>query len=140
MGYYIRFLIEDGRPLSLEKVIDGLRTVDPGFALTGGKDLTRSGELVAELDIAVPGDGIFEDDIGLLRERAGSAGGAAVAARIASVTAILTARVLCQDRDAEETLDLLDPLWEWLTANRRGLVHADGEGFYDQEELILETR
>lgn len=139
MGYYIRFLLEDDRPLSLEEVTAGLHAADPGFALTDGGDLTRGGELIAQLDISLPGSGIFEDDISLFREQAGSAGGAEVAARLGSVTAILAARLLWQGRTAEETLDQLGPLWDWLTASRRGLVHADGEGFYDQGELILET-
>jgi hypothetical protein len=33
VGYCIRFLLEDGRPLSLQEVMAGLRAVDPGFAL-----------------------------------------------------------------------------------------------------------
>jgi hypothetical protein len=47
--------------------------------------------------------------------------------------------VLHQGRSNEETLGLLAPLWDWLTTSRRGLVQADGEGFYDQGELILEA-
>jgi hypothetical protein len=42
----------------------------------------------------------------------------------------VAARVLWQGRRAEEALDLLDPLWDWLTASRHGLVQAHGEGFY----------
>ena len=107
----------------------GLRAADPGFALTDGGDLTRGGELIAELDISLPGSGVFEDAIGLFREQAGSAGGAEVAARLGSVTAILAARLIWQGRTAEETLDQLGLVWDWLTASKRGLVHADGEGF-----------
>ena len=139
MGYYIRFLLEDDRPLSLEGVTAGLRAADPCFALTGNGDLARDGELITQLDISLPGSGVFEDDIDLFREQAASAGGAGVAARLGSVTAILAARVLRQSRTAEETLDPLGPLWDWLTASKRGLVHADGEGFYDRSELILQT-
>jgi hypothetical protein len=139
VGYYIRFLLEDGRPLSLEEVMAGLRAADPGFALTSSGDLTRDGELIAQLDISLPGSSVFEDDIDLFREQAASAGGTEVAARLGSVTAVLAARVLWQGRTAEETLDQLGPLWDWLTASRRGLVHADGEGFYDQGELVLEA-
>lgn len=35
------------------------------------------------------------------------------------------------------TLDRLVPLWTWLQANRRGLIQADGEGYYDGQELIM---
>jgi len=46
---------------------------------------------------------------------------------------------LTPPRTAEQTLELLSPLWEWLLANRRGLIQADGEGFYDGQHLILAT-
>jgi hypothetical protein len=139
VGYYIRFLLEDDRPLSLEETMAGLRAVDPGFALSGRGDLTRGGERLAQLEVSLPGSGLFEDEIEELREEAADAGGAEVAGRLGSVTAIVAARVLWQGRRAEEALDLLGPLWDWLTASRHGLVQADGEGFYDQGELILET-
>jgi hypothetical protein len=139
VGYYIRFLLEDGRPLSLQEVMAGLRTVDPAFALSSDGHLTRDGELLAQLEVSLPGNGLLEDEIEEFREEAAEAGGTEVAARLGSVTAILAARVLHQDRDSEETLGLLAPLWDWLTEHRRGLVQADGEGFYDQGELILET-
>jgi hypothetical protein len=139
VGYYIRFLLEDDRPLSLEEILAGLRAADPGFALTGDGHLTRDGELLAELEVSLPGGGLFEGEIEEFREEAAEADGAEVAARLGSVTAIVAARVLHQDSGSAETLRLLAPLWDWLTTHRRGLVQADGEGFYDQGELILET-
>ena len=139
MGYYMRFLLEDERPLSLDVIMVGLRAVDPGFALSAGGELTRSGELLAQLEVNLPGDGLFEGDIGLLRDKAEDAGGAEVAVRLGSVSAIVVAHILWQGRGVGETLDLLDPLWDWLIANRRGLLHADAEGFYDRRGLILET-
>jgi hypothetical protein len=139
MGCYMRFLLEDDRPLSLDVIMAGLSAVDPGFALSAGGDLTRGGELLAQLELNQPGDGLFEDGVGLLCEQAEDAGKPEVATRLGSVTAILAAQVLLQGRDTEETLDLLDPLWEWLIATRRGLLHADAEGFYDRGELILQT-
>ena len=30
-------------------------------------------------------------------------------------------------------------MWHWLTANRQGLIQADGEGFYQGEELVLDV-
>jgi hypothetical protein len=139
VGYYIRFLLEDDRPLSLEEVMAGLRAVDPGFALSSDGHLSRGGELLAQLEVSLPGSGLLEDEVEELRQEAAEAGGAEVAARLGPVTAILAARVLHQGRGSQETLGLLAPLWDWLTAHRRGLVQADGEGFYDEEELVLET-
>jgi len=68
VGYYIRFLLEDDQPLSLEEILTGLRTVDPGFALSSDGDLSRDGELLAELEVNLAGDGLLEDEIEEFRE------------------------------------------------------------------------
>ena len=51
---------------------------------------------------------------------------------------IVSVRVLVQDRESEETLAGIQPLWNWLFATRGGLLQADGEGYYDANGLILE--
>jgi hypothetical protein len=139
MGYYLRFLSDDDRPLALGEIMPGLR--DAGFRLAEDGSLYRGDELLAHLEVSKAGDGLFEAERDELRQDAGRGGAAAdaVLARLGSVTAILAASVLWQERTAEQTLDLLGPLWEWLLANRRGLIHADGEGFYDGPDLILAT-
>jgi hypothetical protein len=141
VAYDMRFLSEDDQPLNLEEIMAGLRSADPGFRLDEEGILARGEELLAELDVSDPGDDLFTAEIDELRDLAGqdSAAGRAVAARVESVTAILAVRVLWQTRTAEQTLGLLDTLWHWLQAHRRGLVQADGEGFYEGQRLILAT-
>ena len=121
--------------------MSGLRSADAGFRLDEDGILAKGEELLAELDVSSPGDDLFTAEIDELRDLAGqdSAAGQAVAARLESVTAILAVRVLSQKRTAEQTLSLLDTLWHWLQAHRRGLVQADGEGFYEGQRLILAT-
>jgi hypothetical protein len=140
VGYYLRFLSEDDRPLALGEMMSGLQ--DIGFRVGEGGTLQRGDELLAQLEVSQPGDGLFEAERDELRDEAERGGAAAgpVLARLGSLTAILAARVLWQERTAEQTLDLLGPLWDWLLANRRGLIHADGEGFYDGQDLILAAR
>lgn len=53
------------------------------------------------------------------------------------VREMIAVQVLFGGRDIESTLTRLDPLWEWLFAHRRGLLQADGEGFYDATGLVL---
>jgi hypothetical protein len=141
MAYYLRFLCEDDRPLSLEEILRGLQDADPGFDLLKGGSLMHDQELLAQLELTPAEDQLFAAEIAELRELTGQAGpaGEAVARRLESVTAVLAVRVLWQDRVAEQTLELLSSLWEWLLANRRGLIQADGEGFYDAHHLILEA-
>ncbi len=141
MGYYLRFLPEDDRPLALGEIVSGLRNADPGFHLEEDGGLMRGDELLAQLEVNKAGDALFEIEIDELGQEAepGGAAASAVTTRLESVTAVLAVRVLWQQRTAEQTLDLLGPLWEWLLANRRGLIQADGEGFYEGQELILAT-
>jgi hypothetical protein len=141
VGYHLRFLSEDDRPLKLDEIMAGLRNADLGFRLDEDGSLRWSDELLARLEVTGTSDGLLEDEISELREEAGREGAAAeaVTTRLGSVTAILTVSVLWQERSAEQTLDLLSPLWEWLLANRRGLIYADGEGFYEGPDLILAT-
>jgi hypothetical protein len=141
MGYYLRFLSEDDRPSALGEIVSGLRNADPGFELGEDGGLKRGDELLAQLEVNKAGDALFETEIDELRKEAepGGAAARAVTTRLESVTAVLAVRVLWQQRTAEQTLDLLGPLWEWLLANRRGLIQADGEGFYEGQELILAT-
>jgi hypothetical protein len=140
VGYYLRFLSEDDRPLVLGEIMPGLQNT--GFWIDEGGTLHRGDELLAQLEVNQAGDGLFEAERDELRQEAERGGAAAgpVLTRLGSLTAILAVRVLWQERTAERTLDLLGPLWDWLLANRRGLIHADGEGFYDGQELILAAR
>lgn len=141
VGYYLRFLSRDARPLAPDEIMAGLRNVDPAFRLDEDGSLNRGDQLLAQLEFNQAGDEQFEAEINEFREEAQQAGaaGEAVTARLASVTAILSVSVLWQGQTAEQTLDLLDPLWDWLVANRQGLIQADGEGFYEGRALILAT-
>ncbi len=41
--------------------------------------------------------------------------------------------------EPEATLQKLDPLWGWLISHRKGLLKADGEGYYDHSGLMLKV-
>ena len=71
--------------------MSGLRSADPAFRLDEDGILAKGEELLAELDVSGPDDELFAAEIDELRELAGqdSAAGAAVAARLELVTAIL---------------------------------------------------
>jgi hypothetical protein len=141
VGYYLRFLCEDGQPLVLDEIMSGLRDADPGFELDTDGRLTRGDELLAQLELTDATGRLFDAEIGELQQlaRQGGLPGQAIARRLESVRAVLAVGVLWQERTADRTLDLLSPLWEWLLTNRHGLIQADGEGFYEGQELILHT-
>jgi hypothetical protein len=50
----------------------------------------------------------------------------------------IAVRVLWQGRESKATLEKIDPLWEWLFDQYRGLLQADGEGYFDASRRILD--
>ena len=50
---------------------------------------------------------------------------------------IVAIRVLWQEREVEPTMEMLDPVWDWFFETHDGLLQADGEGYYDKDELII---
>jgi hypothetical protein len=149
MGYYMRYIVTDGE-LRLVEIEEALRGTDGAYRLhqhsgtqRQSADLYHGDELYGELEINRPGDGLFEDEIAELREmveereESDEDGRRRVVDLLTRATGMLAVRVLWQGRDAEPTLERLDPLWRWLHDRREGLLQADSEGYYDQDGLVL---
>jgi hypothetical protein len=146
MGYYMRYFMTDGREITLPIVEAALRSVDPAYQVVVS-DWDDFGDLLyADLKIAVieinrPDDEIFQDDVAEFQDVVGN-GDNPVEQRVrdvlAATRAIIAVEALWEDTNSETTLVRIDPLWDWLYANRDGLSQADGEGFYDRSGLILE--
>jgi hypothetical protein len=136
----MRFFVEDDQPLTFEELSSGLRGIDPEFRIESEGGVYRGDQLLGQMEISAAGDERFRDEIDdfvEMIEGIEDEGREEVAGRLRQVTAMLAVQVLMQQRTLAQTLDLLDPLWAWLLVHRRGLVQADGEGFYEGTELIL---
>lgn len=148
MGYYMRFFDTSEKPLTIGEIEGALRQVDPTYRLEApesGKvpqaDLFFRDGLYAEIEINAPGDGLFEDEIAEMLEFLEDAEGKGrkrVEEVLKGARRIVSVRVLGQNRESEDTLAGIDPLWRWLFSTRAGLLQADGEGYYDADELVLE--
>lgn len=141
MGYYMRFIVEDDQPLSLVDLDAALKAADPDYSIRDG-ELHYSNGLYAEIEINTRGEELCDAELQELQEvvedaDVGQQQRVIEALRVARH--IVALRVLSQGRDSESTLEKFDPLWEWLFTYRRGLLQADGEGFYDSDGLVLET-
>jgi hypothetical protein len=100
-------------------------------------------EILGELELNRPGDGLFEEEIGELLEfiEHDSKGDRdRVTKLLQSATAAYVVRVLFQDRDPEDTLGYLDVFWEVLFDRHDGMLQADAEGYYDLSGMILEVK
>ena len=148
MGYYMRYIVTDKRDLDLQLIEDSLRRSDSAFAVANRQtkriagDLIHGEEILAQVEINRPGDGLFEDEIEELLECAQDGEGKGkeqVIDCLKKAKAILAVQVLFQDREAEDALERIESLWSWLFKNRKGLLQADGEGYYRGATLILES-
>jgi hypothetical protein len=148
MGYYMRFFDTSEKPLTIGEIEGALRDVDPAYRLEAPEsakipqaDLYLRDGLYAEIEINEPGDELFENEIAEMLEFLEDAEGKArkrVEKVLKGARRIVSVRVLGQDRETDETLAGIDPLWKWLFSTRAGLLQADGEGYYDAGDLILE--
>ena len=136
----MRFFVEDDRPLTFDELSSGLHSIDPEFRIEAEGGVYRGDQLLGQMEISTAGDERFQDEIddfvGMI-DRTEDERKEEVAGRLRQVTAMLAVQVLMQQRTLAQTLALLDPLWAWLLVHRRGLVQADGEGFYEGMDLIL---
>jgi hypothetical protein len=148
MGYYMRFYDTDPRPLYISELRNALREIDPEFEIENGSDalnsgyLTYGGALHAEVDISGPETEYFgydwrSDSLTALDAQGDAVGMQKVAKVLRDAQRMVYARVRWGGRDAETTLSRLDLLWDWLFVHRSGLLYAEGEGFYEDETLIL---
>ncbi|MCI0486936.1 MAG: hypothetical protein L0229_10085 [Blastocatellia bacterium] len=148
MGYYIRFISNDERDLSLDILESALKQADDAYSIERDEDadnyglLKHNNDLYGEVDVSYLDDPLSDEEIEELLEDAEEAQGekkADVLSVLNNANAIVAVRVLWQGRETEAMLEKIDPLWQWLLANRTGLLQVDGEGYYDRAGLILEV-
>lgn len=146
MGYYMRYLVADDRPVSVADVETCFGGLGDQYTTESGDDevvVNHAGQPIAHVTLNVPGDGLFEEELEELREFAEDAedgpGKRRVHATLRGARQIVAAQLLMGGRDPEEILSALDPFWAWLFAQRQGLMQADGEGYYSADGQILEV-
>ncbi|HWA59259.1 MAG TPA: hypothetical protein VG692_18545 [Gemmatimonadales bacterium] len=144
MSYHLRFLVTDPGPLDLDDLVTSLRAANRKYRLEvreGSGTLRLGTEVVGDIQLITQDDEAFEDQLAELEEAASEGSGrgeARVADALATVQTIFAVAVSGQVQ-GRESLESLDPVWEWLFDSREGLLQADGEGYYDEEGLIFEV-
>jgi hypothetical protein len=139
MSYYMRYIVNDEKEISILDIEQGLKGIHSQYAIVDG-DLKYGNDLYGQIEINRPGDESFEEEIEEFKselEETRGKGKKKVEAVLTSAKTIVAVQVLWQGRKTEETLQKIYPLWYWLFANRQGLLYADGEGYYEFTKLIL---
>lgn len=143
MGYYMRFITTDTDLIDLKKIGQVLQSMDTKYALeiqNNDATLMYDGDPYADLEINLPGDGLFEEEIKELLEFLEDATGRKkkrVQTVLKDAKQIFAAQVVFGGRDLEATFDRIDPIWAHLFEHHNGLLQADGEGYDDSPEHLL---
>ena len=139
----MRYIVTDEQPVSLEDIGKAFAKAGVEYDVDGEETevtITYQGRPIGHVTLNVPGDGLFEeerDELIEFAEEGNEAQKRRVIDMLRAAREIVAVQVLFGDGDTDSTLDRLSPLWTWLQSNRRGLVQADGEGYYDGHDLIL---
>jgi hypothetical protein len=140
MGYYMRFLSTDERPITIREIRLGVKANHPDYSVTQDGFLTFGSAVVASIEINTPADELFGEEIQELtkfaRDYRRARNFPEVADCLNCARTIVAVQVMFNDL-GENALDTLAPLWNWLFENRTGLLQADGEGFWRGSTLIL---
>lgn len=145
MGYYMRFFDTSEKPLNLETIESELKKVDQAYHLDDNKrlcgDLYYAEDIYGCLEINEPKEELFRAEIDEMLDlvlNSEDKNRVRVETVLRNTKRIVVVQVLSGNRTSEDTLERIHPLWEWLFSTRSGLLFADGEGFYDSTELVLE--
>lgn len=148
MGYYLRYIVTDEKEVTLTVLESGLKQHNVAYSIERDNESDDEGnfnfndDIYGAIEINRPGDGLFDEEIEELKEFLEDAEGerkSEVLQVLDDAKAIVAVQVLWAAREAEETLEIINPLWLWLYANRKGLAQADDEGYYNAEGLVLEV-
>src|SRR6266516_158025 len=109
MGYYMRYVVVDDPPPSLEELGDHLRRLDSAYVLQQRGSvavLTYGGSPVAQLEVNTRGDDLLDQERDELIQFLEDANGPAkdeVLKTLRASTSVLAAQVLFGDRGTEAT-------------------------------------
>ncbi len=121
--------------LALNVIKKALSAQDPSLKIDGG-EVSREDQLLAEIEINKSGSDMFADDINGMMQKLQRAGAVQVMQRVQATQAVLAVQIL---DGALNAMELLEPLWTVLAGMAAGLWHVEGQGFYDQGQLIAQV-
>ena len=141
--FALRFVLAAGRPthdavapLWADEGVDVTRDPD------GVLHLSRDGAPLAHLDLLLADEGRGRAVLGALSGQVRGSDEASESVRFAlehAVGVVIARPVFADEASIEPALDALDPLWAHLFEAHGGLLQVDGEGFHDEDGLVVEA-
>jgi hypothetical protein len=147
MSYFVRYFAT-GQVPTLSELVSAAQADSPhlGMAdLVSGPiahaDLNWVGEVFAEIEINERGSEMFEAEILEQLEliRLGRGKKTPIVNLLKEASCIIAVRILTSSGEFRELLDRVDPIWEWLDENRRGVTAFDSHGFYLDSRYLVKT-
>jgi hypothetical protein len=124
--------------VTLKAVAAQLQQFDPGFKIDGG-ELSRGGEMLAEIEINAQGSDLFAEDLASKvadLERVGSPAARHLVGRMRRTQSIVTLHIL-DTANPQAQWEQLTPVWSALPALSTGVTQSDGQGFFDNGQLVV---
>jgi hypothetical protein len=144
---YLRYITTSADRITLEMLQDGLARIDPDYNVLSTEvdkvhgDLMYGETLLGTLELNLPGDEVFEDDvielIALVRHSPDDRR-PQVLDVLEAAQSIVAVRARWTGYDPESVFEKIDPLWDYLFTHFAGLLQIDGDGFYDNEGPVLD--
>ena len=114
MGYWMRFFDTHKKPLKLSTIRSALRRIDRKFDVDVDH-LTYEGEPFAQIEISVPGDGVFDQELADYRANVEAKRGKKDAKiKVLETLDKVKRTIAVRVGGRVDALDLLDALWDWL--------------------------
>jgi len=148
-AYYMRYIIDDEKEISLESIDSGLKSIDSKYHF---EEWDREGEftdlyyeekIYGAIEIERVGIEYIDEEIQELIEDVKDTDGTNkehVLQILQKTKTIVVVEVLSQGKEADQILEKLDhPLWQWLSRNYHGVLKVDSKGYYVDSQLILEV-
>ena len=150
MGLFMRFFSTSEQPIDLGALDAALREIDPKYSVLKGTEPGKELALLAwkkdphgDIEVNRPGDGLFDEEIAETKQFVAEARGdrkQEVLDVLERTRFTFAVQVIWMGRHAELTLRRIDPVWGWVFKHYEGMLHVDGEGFYDRSGLVLEMK
>ena len=142
MSYYMRYISTDASEITLEILNKELQAGNQRYSVDESGELRFGDDVLGVVEINVPSQELFGEEIEELKEFVKGVRGwkrKEVLKALNAARTIVAVQVLFDGQDADAVLEKLMPLWDWLLANRNGLLQADDEGYYNKSGLILKV-
>lgn len=145
MGDFIRYILTAEHDLTLAQIESGLKEVDPEFSIlpdqaaTNSGDVLHGGEIFGEIEVNRREDQVFSEDLEDLREQLEDIVSDAKTTVLATLDGATGMIAFQLSEEGHDHYRRIDPFWDWLFDHYPGLLQIDEEGYYTQNEQLLEV-